>query len=237
MMEAAVCSGQNSRLSDTTYFKFWILRRHHHKWIDTVIIHPNASQPNTLCVRGKALPILFFATGINFSLGVEYGFRKAHAIGLDAGYTYFSTPHEEYDSVSASYKSAARVGRTIRGVMLSYRNYWRMRTWNGNPRRAYGSVFLRFGDEDASPEKGYNGNIIAYRKLEKSIGILYGMLLPYTINGFCADISIGPFWKWKDIHDVERNTQGVQITTDERTDNFGVRFGLSLAFVGKRQKL
>lgn len=230
----AAQAGKGIQAPDTTIFRHWLLHRHHHRWADTLIHIPFAALPNTFIVRGKALPILFLASGANVALGLECSFGKRHAIGLDAGYTKYSTAHDEYDSASASYKSTPRVASVIRGLVLSYRYYMRLTVRNGLPLRAYVSPFLRLGDERAEPEKDYHGEVIAFLQRERSAGCAYGMMLPYEIKNVCVDLSLGPFWKWKEVHDVSRDYTGAVTTKDYHTNNFGLRIGVNIAWVLKR---
>lgn len=193
---------------------------------------------NTIVFKGKILPWLAGPSGINYTLGIEYGFGKKHAIGIDAVYNDYSMPHDVYDSASGSYQAGPRAYTVARGLFLYYRRYGisgnnffaRPLNWlsGGNGGVPYISSFLRYGKMDLHYDAGYATNTISYDEWQYSAGVLFGAVMGIF------DINTGPFYKQKYIRQVQSGYLGSISDVHLITKGFGWRLGVNLFFVAKR---
>lgn len=193
---------------------------------------------NTVAIKGKILPWLAGPSGINYTLGIEYGFGKKHAIGIDAVYNDYTMPHDVYDSATGQYTAGPRAYTVSRGLFLYYRRYGisgnnffaKPLNWlsGGNGGVPYISGFLRYGKMDLHYDDGYATNTISYDEWHYSAGCLFGAVMGIF------DINTGPFYKQKYIRDVQHGLTGGISDVHLITKGFGWRLGVNLFFVAKR---
>lgn len=198
----------------------------------------NKSFPNTIAIRGKVLPWVGLGSGINYSIGAEWGFRKVHAVGFEAVYNDHSSESERYDSSKDRYVSGPRLYYAGRGLFLYYRRYWRVLLSGETPLRPYWSAYLRGGNKGTHPEDGYRGTEIAHTEREASVGLLWGLAVPFELGEVGFDLNTGPFWKWRDVHDEHYDyNSGSTVVEDYKANGFGWRLGVNLIYFRKRGKL
>ncbi|NCX96985.1 MAG: hypothetical protein EBX41_11395 [Chitinophagia bacterium] len=191
---------------------------------------------NTWSLKGKVFPwTVMAASGINYSLGVEYGFKKVHAIGIDAAYNDYSFTNEEYDS-ARGYYFGPRQFTVVRGLFLNYKRYLHIcdravlfkpisKLFKGDC-LPYIGLFGRYGKSDVHYQPGYVTKQIAYDEWQYSLGALFGVL-----SG-AIDMNIGPFYKTRIMKEVRQD--GGLITSRTQRSNFGIRVGFNFFLVVKR---
>ena len=187
---------------------------------------------NTFALKAKVLPWVVVGSGINYTLGVEYGFAKRHSIGVDAVYNDFSTPHEIYDTVTQQYTPGPRLYEVHRALFLNYRVYGGFEKWRAKGCTPYLSLFGRYGKVHHYYEPGYEDPDIAYEEWHYSGGLLFGLIMG-NAGEQCFDLNIGPSWKVKDIRRVY-NVDGAEVTEAYRKNGFALRVGMNLYFWGRR---
>jgi len=195
---------------------------------------------NTLVIKGKVLPwaaMIVPGEGINYTFGLEYGFAKKNAIGIDLVYNDYNT-HKDYspvsnqgDSVGPSFYSVSR------GVFLYYRRYpGKMPYPLSKPYRSlvrsrfvpYYSFFARYGKTDYHYDPGYITNNLSHDEWQYSAGFLFGFVADYF------DVNFGPFYKLSYISDYEKENGGDLIYCHVRP-SFGFRVGANLFYVVKKK--
>lgn len=209
--------------------------------LSTQVLHAHSADSargNTLAIKGKVLPWLAGPEGINYTLGIEYGFAKRHSIGIDFVYNDYSFPNEVYDSTQGSYRAGPRAYTVSRGVFINYRRYYmsghnyfsKPLNWlsGGNGGVPYLSAFLRYGKLDLHYPDGYTGTTVSYDEWQYSGGFLFG-----TVVGI-FDFNTGPFYKEKYIHDVQQGFPWGSSDVHSISKNFGWRLGVNLFFNIKR---
>ncbi len=192
---------------------------------------------DTWAVKAKVLPWMLIGSGINYTLGVEYGFKKVHSIGIDLVYNDMSTEHEVYDTGKKDYVSGPRMYAVVRGAFLNYRRYFDVtKTALGRPmNKVFGTnylpylgAFARYGKTDYHYEPGYVTSQVSYDEWQYSGGVLVGIV--HSI----FDFNIGPFYKQKYITDVEMEN-GIKVYHDSKVSNWGLRIGVNMFFVLKQR--
>ena len=188
---------------------------------------------NAWAIKGKILPWTIAASsGVNASLGVEYGFRRVHSVGIDFTYSDYSSANEVRDTGNNQYRSGPRVYTVVRGVFINYRRY--VHIDSGCSSRAlhkllkndympYLGAFGRYGKNDLHYEKDYITTQLSYDEWHYSVGILIGV-----VSGL-MDINLGPFYKTKYITDVQQDN-GIAFHTHVQS-NFGLRVGINFFFI------
>ncbi len=188
-------------------------------------------------IKGKVLPwTAFICSGVNYTVGIEYGFNKMNSIGVDFVYNDYSFTHEVYDSLAHQEKPGPRKFSVNRGYFLNYRRYMSMEgTWvkkkldkvlpSGT--LTYISPFLRYGKNDYHYQEGYTTSQIKYDEWQYSSGILVGLVTGYF------DINAGPFYKQTYIQDVQMNQTSV--TYSREKSGFGFRVGVNLYLIVKKK--
>ena len=182
------------------------------------------------------LPFILWGSGINYTLGAEYGFHKVNSIAIDLVYNDNSAEHDVYDTVKKNYESGPRMYTVSRGVFINYRRYLEMNKTClyhsmqrvlKNDFLPYVSLFARYGKTDYHYQPGYVTSQISYDEWQYSGGVLFGLICgPFDINA-------GPFYKQKYITDVEQENTS-QVFHTHMQPNFGFRAGVNLFFVLKK---
>lgn len=196
-----------------------------------------ATSHNSWAIKGKVLPWFGIGSmrGINYTLGVEYGFAKVHSIGIDLVYNDNCSGHEVYDSVEKEYRPGPKAYTVSRGIFINYRRYldirktmlYRPLVWVFNDNfLPYVSAFGRVGNRDYHYEKNYETSNISHDELQYSAGILFGV-----VSGV-FDINAGPFYKRKDMKDVDV-VNGNVVRSSGTEYNFGFRVGVNIYLVAK----
>ncbi len=185
---------------------------------------------NTWTLKGKVFPWIALGGGINYTLGLEYGFRKHQSVGIDVSYDDFSSEHDVYDVGKQQYVSGPRVYTVWRGVFLNYRRYFVCKhTFIDNAKGEkyktsylpYLSAFGRYGKTDLHYEPGYITDNLSYDEWQYSVGCLLGVVTE------SFDINIGPFYKQRYITDVEEEFGKAAFHTHMQPI-LGIRLGVNL---------
>ena len=191
---------------------------------------------NSWAIKGKVLPWIVLGSGINYTLGVEYGFNKVNSIGIDFVYNDNSAEHDVYDTVKKSEVSGPRMYTVSRGLFINYRRYLdisntsiyrfvskRLKT----DYLPYVGAFARYGKTDYHYQSGYITSQISYDEWQYSGGVLLGIVCGPV------DINAGPFYKQKYITDVE-NENASQVFHSHMQPTFGFRVGVNLFLIVKK---
>jgi hypothetical protein len=196
--------------------------------------HPNS----TFSVRGKVVPWILIGSGINYTIGAEYGFAKRHSIGIDLVYNDYSLPNDSDDSSAT--KVGPRVFTVARGVFLNYKCYLtpynsgcykRTSAFINHDYIPYIGAFGRFGNLDLHYDDGYKTNEVSHDERHYSAGILLGMMIGVF------DINIAPYYKQKYIRSATHSYTGPGIDiTNTQTSFFGLRLGVNVMFVLKNSR-
>ena len=199
------------------------------------IYYPSDPSHNTFTIKAFSVPTFLFINGMNGSLGVEYGFKKRHSVGVSIVYTESGSKMSYNDSTqkAAGYPFLHSVDR---GVLVYYRYY--TKGWYhvlNSDFRPYASGFVRFGNHDWHHDKNYETNQIKYDEQQFSTGVLVGVVTPLEVGGLCVDANIGPFWKWKNTRD-EHLENAVAVVDYSKEQKLGLKVGLTLSYVLKRGK-
>lgn len=192
--------------------------------------HPNT----TIAIRGKVIPWLLIGSGINYTIGAEYGFARRHSIGIDLVYNDYSLPNDRNDSAG---KAGPRVFTVARGVFLNYKCYLtpynsgfykRTSAFINHDYIPYIGAFGRFGNLDLHYDDGYKTNEVSHDERHYSAGILFGMMIGIF------DINVAPYYKQKYIRSatLSYTGQGIDITNTQ-TSFIGLRLGVNIMLVLK----
>ena len=200
---------------------------------DTIMtpFHPQ-QQGNTWVVKGKILPWALIGLGINYTLGMEYGFRKVNSIGFTLTYDDMSFPHEVYDTISKEYVAGPRMYQVNRGVFLNYRRYPHFPRWSKADITPHFDAFVRYGLLHDAYEDDYTTNIVEHTETHYSAGIAFGIVIPMT-GRLCLDAGMGPFWKVKDVEYTVSSSSSLS-TARYREGVFGWRVSANLYFWWRR---
>ncbi len=192
---------------------------------------------NTWAFKGKVLPWVFLGSGINYSAGVEYGFKGTHSLGVDFVYNDKSFEHDVYDNAKKEYVSGPRMYTVARGLFLNYRRYMPadqtifsapLHKVFGDACLPYYSAFLRYGKTDYHYDPGFDRSQISYDEWQYSSGLLLGVVYNFF------DINMGPFYKQTYITDVQ-SVNGATVYNSHLRPSLGFRVGVNLFLVAKRQ--
>lgn len=195
--------------------------------------HPNS----TFAIRGKVLPWLVVGSGINYTIGAEYGFAHRHSIGIDLVYNDYHEPHESYDSTTQNYKQGPLVFTVARGMFINYKYYLtpynsafykRTSAFLRQDYIPYIGAFGRFGNLDLHYDDGYKTNEVSHDERHYSGGILFGMMIGIF------DINVAPYYKQKYIRSATHSYTGPGIDiTNTQTSFIGLRLGVNVMFILK----
>ncbi len=193
----------------------------------------------TWAIKGKVLPwaAMFMPfQGINYSIGVEHGFGRVNAVGLDLVYND-NTSYKDYPAAGGSQDSSGPNAYTVsRGAFLYYRRYldlnrcsfiWPTSKLYNAGFLPYASLFARYGKTDYHYDHGFETNNISYDEWQYSGGFLVGVVSSYI------DVNMGPFYKQSYISEVV-NLNGVNLLSSHMKPSFGFRVGVNLFYVIKR---
>jgi hypothetical protein len=193
---------------------------------------------NLWLVKGKILPWFFLSeSGINYTLGTEYGNGKKHSIGFDLVYNDGSSGHEVYDSATNGYVSGPRRYHVSRAVFLNYKRYfhspgarvdrWIEKVFGQSEHIPYIGSFVRYAKVDYHFQPNYETNTVSYDEWQYSAGIVAGVLVSVF------DINIGPFYKQKFISEVIADG-GNELHSSVK-NSFGLRIGVNVCGVLARR--
>ncbi len=199
-------------------------------------ILPHVSN-SSWAIKGKALPwTAFICSGVNYTLGIEYGFNKRNSIGVDFVYNDYSFTHDVYDSTTHEDKSGPRRFSVNRGFFVNYRRYvstdgtWLKRQMDRvlpSGSLVYVSPFFRYGKNDYHYQEGYATSQIKYDEWQYSSGVLVGFVTSYF------DLNAGPFYKQMYIQDVQM--EQTTVTYSRVRSGFGFRVGANLYLIVKKK--
>lgn len=202
----------------------------------------NKSSPfNNYAIKFKVLPWISTpsGSGINPSLGFEYGFSKNQSLGIDLYYNQYSFATEEvYDSITSQYNSGPRVSNRDKAIFLNYRYYFGLYKIREKSATAfYIGSFFRFGLLNFKFEEGYVNLSHITKENHYSVGILYGLskqVACYKKKQLNIDTYIGIYLKQK-VQFIEYLDAQNNLTSDIKYPiNPGVRIGLTLSLIGTR---
>lgn len=203
---------------------------------DSMAPHRSAA---TIAIKGKVLPWLLLGSGINYTVGFEYGFKSANSLGIELSYNDYSSPNDKYDSATHNDIPGPRVYTVSRGMIVYYRRYFNVYDSRSYERLAnllksdylpYAGIFVRYGKLDLHYEAGYVTDQVSYDEWQYSAGAVIGMVISVF------DLNIGPFYKMKYVKDVERSFTGNVVTYHSSQPVIGVRVGANLIFDIKKGK-
>lgn len=195
---------------------------------------------DTWAVKGKVLPwstLILPVSGINYTLGAEYGFGQVNSIGVDFVYNDNNSHHDyskanhEDDSVGPSAYSVSR------GIFLNYRRYVDVhKTFLQKPLEKvldypflpYVSAFARYGKKDAHYDPSYITANVSADEWEYSAGVLAGFVCKYI------DVNMGPFYKLTYSRSVNM-VNGANVMQRDMKPSLGFRVGVNLFYVATRK--
>ena len=194
-------------------------------------------KPNTWAFKGKVLPwaaVVVPIAGMNYTLGVEYRFGKANALGVDFVYND-NVAHKEYPAHDGN-DSAGPNGFTVsRGVFLNYRRYLDLhqtivykplRKLVGGDYLPYASAFVRYGKRDYHYDLNFETTNITWDEWQYSGGVLFGVVAG------CFDVNMGPFYKQTYISDMELENGG-RVLHSYMKPSLGFRVGVNVYLVAE----
>lgn len=181
-------------------------------------------------LHGKIFPWLLIGTGINYTLGFEYGLNRKNSIGFDLVYNDASTPHDVKDPATNQYVPGPRVYDVNRAVFLNYRYYLNCFKWRDERGfTPYLQTFLRYGKVHSYFEPGYITNTISYEEWHYSGGIVFGIIFSTAVKNLGIDVNAGIFEKQKMMKEVASYSTGA-FTDLTNTWITGPRIGLNLYY-------
>ena len=195
---------------------------------------------HTWAIKGKVLPwstLIIPFQGINYTLGVEYGFGKLNAVGVDLVYNDNSSHQDYYDTVKKEDATGPNMYSVSRGVFLYYKRYLDLKNTllykpmvriTGDSYLPYISPFVRYGKKDYHYDAGYETSNVSYDEWQYSAGFLVGAVSRFF------DFNIGPFYKQTYISDVEK-VQGVNVLQSSVKPSLGFRVGINVFFIVRKK--
>ncbi len=200
-------------------------------------VNPSLIRHNTWVLKGKLLPwiaLVIPMEGINYTIGLEYGFKDRNSVGMDCIYNDNNTHHDypinNGDSVGPPAYSVSR------SIIFSYRRYfepgktflYRPVSWLlKDDFQPYYSIFARYGKQDYHFAKGFYTNILSYDEWQYSVGLLYGVLYSFV------DVNFGFFYKQTYISENDLDN-GISVLHNHMKPIFGFRLGLNFQLVLRR---
>ena len=194
---------------------------------------------NTFAIKGKILPwtvLVLPFSGVNYTLGAEYGFARHNAIGVELVYNDNVT-HKDYTTSATTDSAGSNAFAVSRGVFLYYRRYLNlegtilnkpMNKLTGDSYLPYLSCFVRYGKKDYHYDMGFETANVTYDEWQYSGGVLFGAICGVF------DVNMGPFYKQSYVSDVEKEAGGNVLYSHMRP-SFGYRIGVNL-FLALKQK-
>ena len=192
-----------------------------------------------ITVKGKILPWMGIAagqTGINSLIGLEFGFKKRHSLGIDLYSNRWKWTEDRYDSVKQDYVAIYSARYRDHAVFLNYRFYFN----NTKLREKYGKslyegIFTRLGKWHQYYDKGYVTDIISNDEIHYSAGLLFGILFSSAPKKLGGDINLGFYCKYKEMTEVIVENQE-NVNHNSFNTGFGIRMGLNFYLWGYRNK-
>lgn len=187
------------------------------------------SRDNFWAIKGKILPwfgILSGQSGINSLIGVEYGIKRSHSLGLDVYFNRWHLWEDRYDPVKNEYVAEYAIRYRTKDLFLNYRYYF-MDFKNAPKVVPYFGAFVSPGYFHEFYDEGYVTNVKDYKEIHYSAGTLIGIRLAPDPKRLGGDINLGFFYRRKDIEEVTEENS-VNVTSGGTAYNFGMRIGLNL---------
>ncbi len=199
---------------------------------------------NNYAIKFKVLPWISIpsGSGINPSIGFEYGFSKNQSIGIDLYYHQYSFAAEEiYDSLTSQYNSGPRVSNRDKAIFLNYRYYLGLdKIREKSATTFYIGSFFRFGILNYKFDEGYVNLSHITKENHYSLGILYGLskqLTCYNKKQLNIDTYFGIYLKQK-VQFIEYLDGQNNLISDKKYPlNPGIRIGLTLSLIGARTSI
>ncbi len=196
---------------------------------------------NNYVIKFKVLPWISTpsGSGINPSLGFEYGFSKNQSIGINLYYNQYSFATDEvYDTITSQYYSGPRVSNRDKAIFLNYRYYFGLnKIREKSATTFYIGSFFRFGLLNFKFEEGYVNLSHITKENHYSLGIFYGLskqLACYNKKQLSIDTYFGIYLKQK-VQFIEYFDEQNNLVRDiKHPINPGIRIGLTLSLIGTR---
>ena len=196
---------------------------------------------NNFAIKFKILPWISLpsGSGINPSLGYEYGFSKNQSIGIDLYYNQYSfSSGDSYDSTKNQYVGRPRVSNRDKAIFLNYRYYLGFQKAREKGNTFYFGSFFRYGDLTFKYEEGYINKSNIIKENHYSLGIIYGLIHQIDCYKHGRQINIdtyfGIYTKQKVQFIEYTDSQNNLVKDKDYPVNIGIRIGLTLSLTGRR---